>query len=79
MRPSKTDPRRETIGEWEYFRDVKGNLYRGRADQPIETRPVEFIAPASHAEFALRSVRLAAGLPEWRNGEALPPNRSGPK
>jgi hypothetical protein len=69
MKKSKTDPRVEAIGEWEYFRDTKGNLYRGLASQAAEARFEQFMAPAAKAEFVLRCARMAAGLPEWGSGQ----------
>jgi hypothetical protein len=53
-----------TIGKWDYLRAPNGDLYRARHRIPSENRIPEFYAPRIGTEFALRIVRMAAGLPE---------------
>ncbi len=67
IKKSKVDPRNEKIGDWDYFYIATGELFRGMASKPVESRPVQFMALADKAEFVLRCARISAGLPEWRN------------
>jgi hypothetical protein len=54
----------ETIGQWDYFLDQNGHLYRAERWLPSEARPAEFVVHKLGSAFALRLARLAAGLPE---------------
>jgi len=54
----------ETIGAWVYYRDDSGDLYRVPTKSFASPPKPELIVPSVAAEFALRSARLAAGLPE---------------
>jgi hypothetical protein len=64
MENPDTQQPREAIGAWDYFRDPNGDLYRVSLGLPPEVRKVEFVVPQSKTEFALRCLRMAAGLPE---------------
>jgi len=58
----------ETIGDWTYYHDAQGDLYRMRNKSLVATPVLELVVPKVAAEFALRSARLAAGLPEHGSG-----------
>jgi hypothetical protein len=52
----------EQIGDYLY-REVNGELHRSHVNRPDAS---EFVTVAGKpAEFALRMLRLKAGLPEW--------------
>jgi hypothetical protein len=54
----------EAIGNWAYFRQPDGDLYRRPRGTTPQSHPGKLFAPAAGAAFALRLARIDAGLPE---------------